>query len=485
MNKILFLFSLLFALILFLGSTTFAQTFNHNTGNIQVTVFENGYVGHGGLGAGGSGVTFMGAGDACFTAGVMYGNAANGISGMVGSFTDVNNVVLIEDLVNTVPITNYSLPDFDQVTSCQYKDNLAPVPYGVTVDQTTYSNTGDDFIFIRLDITNPTASAINNFYVGMFADWDVGGTSYLNNLAGLDQARNLVYQYLSGGSPDPNFYGIIAFDGLVGGTANDQFPGDETTIRLTILDWMSMITVPGTSMADYRSFIGAGPYNIPAGATVMTGFGVVAGQDLASLQSNTDNAQAVWNSLIVPVELTSFSASANNAGNVVLNWTTATEMNNRIFEIERKDIDNPYVTVGFVKGAGTTTEPQSYSFIDKNVNPGSYTYRLKQIDFDGRCSYSDPVEVHVAGPTTFNLSQNYPNPFNPATNISFTVPEAGNVRLAVYNALGQEVSVLVNGMVTAGLHNVTFNASSLPSGAYIYKLQSSNSVMVKKMMLMK
>ncbi|HSD64057.1 MAG TPA: T9SS type A sorting domain-containing protein, partial [Ignavibacteriaceae bacterium] len=85
----------------------------------------------------------------------------------------------------------------------------------------------------------------------------------------------------------------------------------------------------------------------------------------------------------------------------------------------------------------------------------------------------------------FNLSQNYPNPFNPTTDINFTVPEAGNVKLAVYNALGQEVAVLVNGMVTAGLHTATFNASSLPSGAYIYKLQSNNSVMVKKMMLMK
>ncbi|HSD64056.1 MAG TPA: T9SS type A sorting domain-containing protein [Ignavibacteriaceae bacterium] len=88
-------------------------------------------------------------------------------------------------------------------------------------------------------------------------------------------------------------------------------------------------------------------------------------------------------------------------------------------------------------------------------------------------------------PLTFNLAQNYPNPFNPSTRIEFNVPETGNVKLTVYNVLGQEVAVLVNGMVTAGLHTATFNASSLPSGTYIYKLQSNNSVMVKKMMLMK
>ncbi len=480
-------FSLSLLLALFVtGSLTLAQTFNHNTGNIQVTVFENGYIGHGGMGAGGSGITFMGSGDACFTAGMMYGNADYGVSGMVGSFTDATQtIILIEDMVNTVPITNTSLPEFDQVSSCQYMDNLAPVPYGVQVTQTTYSNAGDNFIFIRLDITNVTAAAINNFYAGMFADWDVGGTAYLNNLAGLDQSRNLVYQWLSGGSPDPNYYGIIAFNGIAGGTANDLFPGDETTIRFIIRDWISTITTPATITADYRSFIGSGPYNLDAGATLMVGFGVVAGQNLADLQANTDAAQEVWDNTIVPVELTSFTANTNNLGQVVLNWQTATETNNRIFEIERKDAVNSFATVGFVKGAGTTTEPRDYTYTDKNIIPGNYTYRLKQVDFDGRFEYSKEVEIAVTGLLTFDLSQNYPNPFNPATIINFNIPEQGQVKLSVFNMLGEEVAVLVNSVVAAGPHKAEFNAVSLPSGAYFYKLQQGNSVMIKKMLLLK
>lgn len=189
--------------------------------------------------------------------------------------------------------------------------------------------------------------------------------------------------------------------------------------------------------------------------------------------------------LAIPVELTSFSAATDNLGQVVLNWQTATETNNRMFEIERKTVDVDYSTVGFVNGAGTSTEHHNYTFVDKNVGVGEFTYRLKQIDFDGHFSYSSEVVVNAVGPTSFNLSQNYPNPFNPTTNISFTVPQAGNVKLAVYNTLGQEVAVLINGVVNPGLHSVTFDATSLPSGTYFYKLQSDNSVMVKKMMLLK
>jgi hypothetical protein len=187
----------------------------------------------------------------------------------------------------------------------------------------------------------------------------------------------------------------------------------------------------------------------------------------------------------VPVELTSFTATTNELGQVVLNWQTATETNNRMFEIERKSSDGQYATVGFVKGAGTTTEKQSYTYVDQNVNQGSYTYRLKQLDFNGRFEYSNEVEITVTGPKTFNLVQNYPNPFNPTTNISFTVPQSGKVKLAVYNLLGQEVAVLVNDVVSEGLHQVEFNAKSLPSGTYFYKLQSDNSVSIKKMLLLK
>ena len=206
--------------------------------------------------------------------------------------------------------------------------------------------------------------------------------------------------------------------------------------------------------------------------------------DLSTIEPGTwylDNY--LFEDLLIPVELTSFTANANS-GYVQLNWTTATETNNHMFEIQRQAADGEFFSVGFVNGQGTTTEPHEYSYIDRTVSTGTFSYRLKQIDFDGRFSYSPTVEVEVQ-PTQFILEQNYPNPFNPTTNIKFGVPESGFVKLAIFNIVGEEVAVLVNGNIEAGAYDITFDARNLPSGAYFYKLQSEKSVEVKKMLLTK
>ena len=187
--------------------------------------------------------------------------------------------------------------------------------------------------------------------------------------------------------------------------------------------------------------------------------------------------------IVVPVELTSFTATTDN-GNVNLNWSTATELNNSGFQIERSS-GNEYQVVGFVAGHGTTTEVRNYSYSDQNVNAGSYTYRLKQIDFDGTFEYSNAIEVEVVGVKEFTLGQNYPNPFNPATTINFSLAEPSFVKLAIFNLLGEEVQVLKNEYMNAGSFNVSFNASSLPSGMYLYKIETAQYSSVRKMMLMK
>jgi hypothetical protein len=88
-------------------------------------------------------------------------------------------------------------------------------------------------------------------------------------------------------------------------------------------------------------------------------------------------------------------------------------------------------------------------------------------------------------PTNFELSQNYPNPFNPTTTIRFSLPQSGNVKLVVFNLLGQVVANLVNGYKEAGTYNINWNASKLSSGIYIYRIESNSFSVTKKMTLLK
>ncbi|MCW8805244.1 MAG: YCF48-related protein [Ignavibacteriaceae bacterium] len=188
---------------------------------------------------------------------------------------------------------------------------------------------------------------------------------------------------------------------------------------------------------------------------------------------------------VVPVELASFSASVNG-NNVTLSWMTATELNNSGFSVERKTGEESWTELGFIQGHGTTSETQVYTFIDKDLVSGIYNYRIKQIDFNGSYKFYDlKEEVDISAPNSYDLSQNYPNPFNPATKIKYSVPVEGLVNIAVFNILGEKVADLVNSVQKAGNYELTFNATNLASGMYIYRMESGNYVSIKKMMILK
>jgi photosystem II stability/assembly factor-like uncharacterized protein len=213
---------------------------------------------------------------------------------------------------------------------------------------------------------------------------------------------------------------------------------------------------------------------------------------VAVLQNDIAFALGTYGSILrsdlhgfVPVEMTSFTTSVSG-NNVALKWVTATELNNQGFEIERCSSTSEWQKIGFVEGSGTTSEPQSYSFIDRDLETGNYMYRLRQIDYDGTFEYSEAIEVEITIPFQFALGQNYPNPFNPSTVIEFSLPEdVNNVQLSIYNALGEKVAELVNSALTAGRYSYQWNAQNVATGMYIYKLQTDKFVSVKKMILMK
>ncbi len=206
--------------------------------------------------------------------------------------------------------------------------------------------------------------------------------------------------------------------------------------------------------------------------------------NLASFPTGTADRSSV-----VPVELTSFSA--NIVGDAVtLKWSTATETNNSGFSIERSINKKDFKELDFIKGNGTSTQKNYYSYVDKSITNGKYFYRLKQIDLDGSFQYSNTIEVELNTPNKFSLSQNYPNPFNPSTKINFSLTEDSKVTLKLYNTLGEEVKTLLSSNLPAGIHKVELNASDLNSGVYFYKLEAngtngSNFTATKKMILLK
>jgi len=198
--------------------------------------------------------------------------------------------------------------------------------------------------------------------------------------------------------------------------------------------------------------------------------------------------------ILLPIELSSFTASSSNK-KVNLIWQTKTEVNNYGFEVERKSQSQTtslregaldWEKVGFVAGSGNSNSAKDYKFTDNTAAEGLYVYRLKQVDNDGTFSLSKEVEVEIkVMPVVYALEQNYPNPFNPGTTIKFSLPEKTNIKLSVYNALGEMVKELYNGEKSEGFHEVKFDASGLSSGMYFYKIESEAFTSTKKMLLVK
>lgn len=198
----------------------------------------------------------------------------------------------------------------------------------------------------------------------------------------------------------------------------------------------------------------------------------------------------------IPVELNSFTASVQGQS-VNLFWQTATETNNRGFEIQRTSILNSnklnWEMIGFVEGNGTTTSLHEYVFTDKGLTPGSYSYRLKQIDLNGDYEFSNEIEVRIISPQEYVLAQNYPNPFNPSTIISYNLPAVSSVRLELFSVTGENLATLVNAEQETGYYSVEVNSESinLAAGAYFYRLtaidNSSGKMFVetKKLLLLK
>lgn len=221
--------------------------------------------------------------------------------------------------------------------------------------------------------------------------------------------------------------------------------------------------------------------------------------------NETDNSSYTYtpgsvNTTVLPVELTNFFGYAKK-GNAYLHWTTATELNNYGFLVQRSDppisIGHPFSgikfqaweDVGFVPGHGTSYSEKQYSFVDHTPSVGIIRYRLKQIDLDGSYEYSNTIQINTGESHSDRFySTAYPNPFNPTTTIIYTIPTTAinqRIRIKIYDVLGREVTTLLDKIKAPGKYKVNLDGSDLPSGVYYYSIQYEDKIIVEKIILVK
>lgn len=327
-------------------------------------------------------------------------------------------------------------------------------------------------------------TSAGNISMGVWTDFRNGNfasyTGYFPDFAMLTYPQNNTV----GNTNDQTDYtveipAVTLFDGEAMFTANIDPAPATGSFDVTFDPGNTITSFPGSITMTIHTVgtVPNGTYNISVQGEGITGIPVHRREVTLEVIDN------------IPVELTSFTANMHE-NDVMLSWITATELNNSGFEIQRslKSGNEKAVwdKIGFIQGNGSSTESHAYSFMDENiVKPGHYSYRLKQIDFDGRYAYSPVAEIEVTKPTRYYLSQNYPNPFNPTTTIEFSTPERSHVSLKVYDVLGNEVATLVNGWMESTNHKVIFNAADLASGIYYYTLTTGNFTSTKKLILLK
>jgi hypothetical protein len=320
------------------------------------------------------------------------------------------------------------------------------------------------------------------FIAGQDIGWDIFDASGSSNFP---EAVDFYHNYLDANYVADNS-GVYSMEGIAG-TIFEGLSFNIGTIYSRYPEQIASFSGNGTLLLKYTGTTkyGAISHQGPNYKTIYLGIGL---EQITSADARELLILKTINyfNILVPVELTSFSSSISSEG-ITLYWSTASELNNHGFEIEKSSDGISFYTIGFVKGYGTTTETRYYSFTDKIQSNAASTiyYRLKQVDFDGKHKYSEVLTVDYDLPKEFSLDQNYPNPFNPSTTIKYSVPKEAVVTIKLYDLTGQEVVVLLNEVKKAGTYQFGFDSGKLASGTYFYRMTSDGFSSVRKMTILK
>jgi len=241
----------------------------------------------------------------------------------------------------------------------------------------------------------------------------------------------------------------------------------------------SNVLYAGTDVGVYSSVDGGANWaSFSSGLPIVPVFDMAVHPVTHNLRIAT-HGRGLWSttSVVLPVTLTTFNATARDNGKVYLEWITETEQNNRGFEIERS-VENGTGTyqwdkIGFVNGSGTSSTPKRYYYEDEPTGGKKFIYRLRQIDFDGKFKYSDSRLVTLRD-FDYGLYSCYPNPVTNNAVIKYKIPDNNFVKISVYDNAGKLITNLVNESKNAGVYQVSLPSNNLAAGVYYYKMSAGN-----------
>ena len=326
--------------------------------------------------------------------------------------------------------------------------------------------------------------------------------SAFNRVKGFDQNNNngsmLLYN-CTGYKNNPNF-GMNNNDPSAGevmvvkncvsfsGNSSDVF---RAVCTRTNNSWQAPVSTTAADFITVDSIGLRGPRKADGSLPDINFMHLVSGSDLINagtdiglpFKGTAPDLGAFETDYALPVTLLSFTGFEKD-NTVLLSWVTATELQNKGWEIERAAVEgNNNITawqnLGFINGRGNSTAINNYSFTDAGLIAGTtYQYRLKQIDTDGHVTYSPVVIIKIAGGKKIQLAI-YPNPVKTNATIRYTIAENSTVKLSVFNAQGQLVKTILNQQLNAGNYSQAIETSTLAAGKYLLKIDDGKNILTR------
>jgi hypothetical protein len=345
-------------------------------------------------------------------------------------------------------------------------------PAATALDGLTYLVIGDGtggsgVIEAVVDLSGQTVPA-SGFFVAAEATFTLG-TADLTTTLNFENSDNVTH---------------LLVDGFTGSDGQDLDTDDDGTLDATpwtsIVDCVALIEDPAGGDRVYcAETVGPDGTFVPGHVAKVGGGWAIGAFDPAGGDDTPGAPNAV-----LPVELTTFTARLDGR-DALLSWQTASETNNAGFDVQSLDA-GAWQTLGFVPGAGTTSETQNYAFRVDALAPGTHRFRLRQIDFDGAFAFSPVVELTVDLPEPYRLTAAFPNPFNPRTSFELIVRRSQRVTVSVFDVLGRRVATLFDGTMAANeARSFSFDGAGLPSGLYLYRAEGESFSATRRMTLSK